>query len=72
MQANGDFVIAQGADRFIQLNLAAVDFELLRIERVGDIARRHGTEQLIVFAGLAGDRDRSGAEQLRQILSFLL
>ncbi|MDQ1470042.1 MAG: hypothetical protein QOJ99_1522 [Bryobacterales bacterium] len=68
MQTHRDFVLTQGADRFIQLNPATVHREVLGREQVRNVVRRDGTEELVGFAGLAGNREINRGEQFRQIL----
>ena len=53
----GDGIFAEGADGFLELDLAFVDFEALGREGVGNVGSRDGPEELIVFAGLTREAD---------------
>jgi hypothetical protein len=46
----------------MQLDLAAIDVEAFFRESVGNVARRHRTEKLIVFAGAALECNRHAFE----------
>src|SRR5712675_27532 len=50
-----DGIFAEGLDGFFELELALVDFEILRGEGVGDVAGSHRAEELVVLAGFAGE-----------------
>src|ERR1700719_1737455 len=51
----GDRIFAERLDGFLELDLALVDLEALRGERLGDVAGSDGAEQLVVLASLAGE-----------------
>jgi len=51
-------IFAESFDGFLELELALVDFEILRGEGVGDIAGGYGAEELVVLAGFAGEVQR--------------
>src|SRR6202034_667279 len=50
VQAQRDLVLAQRANRLIELNLAPVHMVLLRFESIGDIFRRYRAEKLVVLS----------------------
>src|SRR5258708_7614426 len=52
---HGDGIFAEGFDGFAELDLALVELEALRGEGLGDVGGGDGAEELIVFAGLAGE-----------------
>src|SRR5580704_397224 len=58
-------------ERLAQLHLALIDLEALRRQRVRNIRRRHGSEHLIVLAGLARELDGNAIEQLGLLLRGL-
>src|SRR5579862_8919750 len=62
VELNWDREFAQGLQWLVQLNLAAIDVEAFLAQPIGQIARRYGSKELIVFAGLAGKRDRHAFE----------
>ena len=53
-------------DGLVQLHLAAVDGEVLLLQRVGHVLGGDRSEELIVFAGLLGDGDGNPGQQLRR------
>src|SRR5579883_3065818 len=55
VQTDRDLVLAESPDRLIELNLPALNVEVLRFECRRNILRRDRTEQLIVFTGAAGN-----------------
>src|SRR5580704_3837570 len=62
---DGDGIFAEGFDGLGDLDLALVDFEVLRRERFGNVGGGDGTEHLVVLAGLARELQRHTIEQLR-------
>src|ERR1700720_2532639 len=59
----GDGIFAEGADWFLELDLALIDLEALRRERFGDVGSGYGTEELIVLAGLAREADSDAVDE---------
>src|SRR6266478_105084 len=55
-------IFAESFDGFLELELALVDFEILRGEGVGDVAGGYGAEELVVLAGLAGAVQRDAVD----------
>src|ERR1019366_2363002 len=53
VQLDGDDELADGLERFVQLDLPAIDVETLLLKRFGNVASRHRSKQVIAFAGLA-------------------
>ena len=53
VQLDGDGELAQGAQRLVQLDFAAIEGEALLFQRLRDVARGHRPEKLVVFAGAA-------------------
>src|ERR1035438_1543905 len=68
MQPHGDLELAQLFDGFVQLDLAAVDDEVLSGQCVGHILGGDGAEQLVVLAGFLFDGDGDAVDQPGQIL----
>src|SRR5579864_6361857 len=54
-ELHGDWPFADDLDRLVELDAALVDLEALRLQGIGQIGGGHGAEQLVVFAGLAGE-----------------
>src|SRR5579859_787033 len=52
---DGDGIFAEGFDGIGELDLALVDFEVLRGEAFGDVGSGDGAEHLVVLSGLAGE-----------------
>jgi hypothetical protein len=50
VQLDGDNELADSLERFVQLDLPPIDMEALLLERVGNIAGRDRSEQVIAFA----------------------
>ena len=68
MQSQFHFVLAQGADRLLQVNLALVQRDIeLGLELIGNHARGDRAEHLAVLARL----DRDNAKELRDALAQL-
>src|SRR5712671_1211591 len=63
-----DGIFAQGFDGFFELELALVDFEILRGEGVGDVAGGHRAEELVVLAGFAGEVQRDAVDDRSLLL----
>src|SRR5882762_5888151 len=57
-----DRILAEGLDGFLELELALVDFEILRGEGIGDVAGGHRAEELVVLAGLTGEVQRDAID----------
>ena len=53
VQLHGDGEVADRLQRFMQLDLAAIDVEALLRQSVRQVARSNGTEELIVLTGTA-------------------
>ena len=64
VQPHRDLVLAELLDGLVELDLAAVDGEVLLLERLGDVLGGDRTEELIVLAGLLGDGDGDAAQIL--------
>src|SRR5712692_793250 len=67
----GHLVFPDQLDGLAELDLAFVHLVALRGERLGDVRRGDGAEQLIVFAGLARQRDTGRGEHLGLLLRAL-
>ena len=55
VQLHGHGEFPEGFQGLVQLDLAAIEVEALLDERIGQIPRGDGAEELIVLAGLAGE-----------------
>src|SRR5579864_1738663 len=66
VQFHRDIEFSHRLERLMQLNLAAIDVETLLLESLGDVSRRDRSEQLIVLARAALERDRQSLELFRQ------
>lgn len=65
---DGDGIFAEGLDGIGELDLALIDFEILRGEAFGDVGGGYGAEHLIVFASLAREVQRDAVDQRRLFL----
>src|SRR5712692_4862069 len=64
MQSDGHSEFAQGLERLMDLDLAAIHVEALLLEGFRDVARGNRAKELIVFAGTALKRNRDSLELL--------
>src|ERR1035437_9371597 len=64
--------LAELFNRFVQLNLPAIDGEVQRPERAGNVLRRYGAEQLVVLAGLLRDGHAHAVHEFGQVLRLAL
>ena len=62
MQPYGYIEVAQRLERFLELDLAAIDLEALCGEFGGDIGRGHGAEEVSALARFAGEGEDHGLE----------
>ena len=72
MQFYGNREFPERLQRLVQLNLATIDIEPLPLQGVGEIARGHRAEQLIMLALAAGKRNRKAIKLLGQFLGLCL
>ena len=70
VQLDRDDELADGFQRFVQLNFAAIDVEALFLETFGNVARGYRSEELIVLARLAGERHFEPIELLGKFFGF--
>src|SRR5688500_3712501 len=68
VQAHRHAVDAERLERLVQVDLALLDVEALRLELLRDVGRRHGAEQLALVADAGGEGDRHLLELLRDLL----
>ena len=64
--------LADDLERFVQLDLPAIDVEALLLERLGNVAGRDRSEQLIGFARLAQELHLEPVKLLGQRFGFRL
>ena len=64
MQLDRDVELANGLQRLVELDLAAIDVEALVLQLVRDVGRGDRTEELIVLARLAGEASARHAGEL--------
>jgi hypothetical protein len=64
--------VAELFDRLLQVDLAAIDLEVLRRQRFHDVLGRYRPEQLVVFARLLHDRHAHAVHQLGQVFRLAL
>jgi len=72
VQLDRDDELANGLERFMQLDLAAIDVEALLFESLGDVAGGYGSEQLIAFARLAEELHIEPVKLFGERLGFRL
>ena len=65
-------MLAQGANRFFELDLTSLDVELLRFKRVRDILGGHRAEELPILTNPLMERDAHIRYQLTQALCLAL
>ena len=58
VQLDRDLVDAEGLDRLVQVDLALLDVQTLRLQLLGNVAGGHRAEELALFADASGERDR--------------
>src|SRR5690242_8002232 len=69
MQADGNAVDAQRTNWLVEVDLALLDHEALRLELVGDVRGSHRAEELALFADPRGERERHLLEFRRLLRS---
>src|ERR1700745_1929430 len=70
VQLDGNMELPELLQRLFEMHLAALDVEALGFERVSDIRRRDGSEEVIVLADLALEDPRNIVELPHESLSL--
>src|SRR5215472_5476004 len=72
VQFQGHSEFAEGLERLVQLDLAAVDFESLLAERLGDVTGRDRAKKLVMLAAATLEVDRYAIKLLGQVFRLRL
>jgi len=70
MEAYLNSVLSERFDGLVEVYFSAINMEALLFERIGDVFRRDGAEQLIVLADAVPESKPNAGKQFRQIFGI--